>query len=236
MMVGAVAARVALVSLLPVAVACGAAAVGPEMTLQSGEVMSGFRLRFITHDHNWEPPFDPVRLRISDAETRDFDRSTLRAVRVEEIERDERGAVTRLHVVFTTDDGEIRGWSAPLGVFAFQLYLSPQRPLSEEALGWLVCSRARLSPQLRSARPRRRAMDPRAAGADRLALAAGRRHGRGAGHGSLGADLSNGGGPENAQKQAFGSTREVRGGRVSPPGAPGARPHYTGKSRRRQQR
>ena len=91
------------------------------MTLQSGDTLRGFQLHFINHEHNWKITTDPIRIRISDSETRDIAREKLRGVRVEEIERDEQGFVKRLHVVYATDDAEISGWSFPLGVFAFQV-------------------------------------------------------------------------------------------------------------------
>jgi len=106
----------------------------PRMTLQSHASLEGFRLHFINHDHDWKITADPIRLRISDSETQAVSREALRGVRVERIERDERGFVTRLQVVFETDDGEIRGWSYPLGVFALQLHVSTGRTLSAEEL------------------------------------------------------------------------------------------------------
>ena len=101
-----------------------------EMTLQSGETLSGFQLHFINHETDWKLTNDPVRIRISDTETQDIGRAKLRQLLVEQIERDERGAVKKLHVVYVTDEGEIRGWSFPSGVFAVQLYISPANSLS----------------------------------------------------------------------------------------------------------
>jgi len=109
----------------------------PEMLLQSGDTLRGFRLHFVNHEHNWKLTTDPIRIRISDSETRDIAREKLRGIRVEEIERDEQGFVKKLQVIYATADGEISGWSFPLGVFAFQVHLSPEKALSVDELNQL---------------------------------------------------------------------------------------------------
>ena len=91
-------------------------------------------MHFVNHETDWKVTADPIRIRISDSETKDIARESLRGVRVKEIERDERGDVKRLQVVYATAEGEISGWSYPLGVFAFQLHISAEQPLSTDQL------------------------------------------------------------------------------------------------------
>jgi len=124
-----------LILLALVAAACGdSEESAPEIVLQSGETLRGFDLHFVNHETDWGLTADPVRLRVSDSETRDIAHADLRSIEVVDIERDENDFVDRLQVVYTTADEEIRGWSYPLGVLALQVHVSPVRDLADGEL------------------------------------------------------------------------------------------------------
>jgi len=116
------------------AAACGGNADTPAIVLQSGETLRGFDLHFVNQKTDWRLSADPVRIRVSDTETRDIAREDLRRIDVVAIEHDENGFVYRLQVVYATVDEDISGWSFPLGVFALQVHLSPARHLSASEL------------------------------------------------------------------------------------------------------